>query len=97
MQVTQYRTQLYLDKERYVWLKQKAKEEDKAMAQVVREILDKVRVTQKTTTEKRKVTAYKKIRRLVGSIKGGPKDLSTHHDKYLGEALYQEILRNRGK
>ena len=95
MSVTQHRTQLFLDDERYQWLKQKAFEENKSIAQVVRETLDVVKKLQTSRPSNKKQLALKRLLRHVGSIKNGPKDLSINHDKYLGKALYEEMQRNR--
>lgn len=92
MKVTQYRTQLFLDEERYRWLKEKAYSEGKSIAQVVREVLDTVRSEHGTTLKKRKQIAYKKTQRIIGKGTKGPKDVSVHHDKYLGKALYKQIV-----
>lgn len=95
MNQTQFRTQLYLDSARHKWLKQRAAKENKSVARVVREALDKARKVQEKTEAERKRKAYKNLLKLVGSIKTGPADVSRNHDKYLGEALYKEMVDHR--
>ncbi|MFH1840611.1 MAG: CopG family transcriptional regulator [Candidatus Shapirobacteria bacterium] len=77
MNLTQHRTQLFLDEERYSWLRYRAFSEGKTMAQIVRELVDEKRSSP---------SAYPKIWRLVGSIKSKLlKDLSVNHDRYLAK------------
>lgn len=95
--VTQYRTQLLLDEDRYLWLKSEAEAEDKPMAQVVREMMDEKREKRRVAKKRKYSKAYKEILALGGSIreKGGVNDVSENHDKYLGEALYNDLMKNR--
>ncbi len=85
-QSTQIPSREFSDEEIDEWLK-----DDK----ISKTLAKKVRSAQKTIKDARNNALHAKIIKLAGSLKGGPKDLSINHDKYLGEGLYQEILRNR--
>lgn len=95
MNVTQYRTQLLLDQDRYSWLKQMAIEENSSIAEIVRNTIDEFRGKRRQQESSRKKKAYQDLLRLAGSISGGPKDVSINHDKYLGEWIYQHKVRGR--
>lgn len=74
------RTQIYLDESIYRDLTTLAKQENKAMAQVTREIL-KDGLTKRRTVDRSGKTAL--LRLLDLRITGGPPDLSTNIDHYL--------------
>ena len=95
--VTQYRTQSFFDEERYLWLKQIAIDENKSLAEVLREAVDELKEKKAKKRQRRYSAAYKRLLALAGSVKekGGVNDVSENHDKYLGEALYQEIVSKR--
>lgn len=95
--VTQYRTQSFFDEERYLWLKQTAAEENKSLAEMLREGVDELREKRARKKRQRYTAAYKELLKLAGSVKekGGVNDVSENHDKYIGEALYQELVRKR--
>lgn len=97
MKVTQHRAQLFLDTELYGWYKRIAREEDKSFAQIAREAMEQMRERREKTKKRRRQDLHKQIMALSGSIreKDGVTDVSVNHDKYLGEALYEEIVRNR--
>lgn len=95
MNVSQHRTQLLLDEDRHRWLKDKAKGEGRSIAEVVRQTIDEAREKQQKKEQQQKKIAFRELIKLSGSIKGGLVDLSINHDKYLGEALYQEVIKNR--
>ena len=95
MNVTQHRTQLYLDQERYRWLKMNASRQGSTLAQAIRDAIDMARHREAQNEKKRKDQIHKMIQQLIGAGKHGPSDVSVRHDDYLGEALYEEIKRNR--
>ncbi len=95
MNVTQYRTQLLLDEDRYSWLKQTAVEENSSIAEVVRKTIDAVRDKRQKQELSRKKNAHQDLLKLAGTISGGPKDASVNHDKYLAEWIYEHKVRNR--
>lgn len=95
MNVSQYRTQLLLDEDRYSWLKQMAMEDNSSIAEIVRRSIDEVRSKRQKLEFNRKQKARQNLLKLAGSIKGGPKDVSINHDKYLGEWIYQHKVRSR--
>ena len=95
MNVTQYRTQLLLDEDRYGWLRQTAAEADTSIAEVVRRTIDAARDKRQKQETSRKKNAYKDLLKLAGTISGGPKDVSINHDKYLAEWIYEHKVRNR--
>lgn len=72
---TQFRAQVYLDEERYLWLKEKSEAENKSFAQVFREVVDVVRGRKGTN---KRILAFK------GKYKDMP-DVSEKHDKYLND------------
>lgn len=96
MNVTQYRTQLLLDEDRYSWLRHRAVSEGKSLAQIVREIVDVVRLQKQKNLEETQQKIYKQILGLAGKGKKGPSDASVNHDKYLAEWIYDHKIR-RGK
>ena len=95
--MSQYRTQLLLDEDRYLWLKDEAKAADKSIAQMVRDMIDEKKQEREKRKQRKYTAAYGRLLALAGSIKekGGVNDVSENHDKYLGEALYQEIVSKR--
>lgn len=95
MNVTQYRTQLFLDEDRYSWLKRMAVEGDSSIAEVVRRTIDEVRGKRQKLESSRKKNAYQDLLKLGGTISGGPKDVSVNHDKYLGDWIYEHKVKNK--
>ena len=70
---------------------------DKSIAQIVREMVDEKKQEREKLKRRRYTAAYRRLLALAGSVKekGGINDVSENHDKYLGEALYQEIVSKR--
>ena len=70
---------------------------DKSIAQIVREMVDEKKQEREKLKRRRHTAAYRRLLALAGSVKekGGINDVSENHDKYLGEALYQEIVSKR--
>ena len=99
MKVTQHRTQMLLDTESYLWLKKRSREKEASIAQVVREVIHKERKKEERQKRKKYSQAYRELLSLAGSIteKDGVNDVSVNHDKYLGDALYKEIVSKRRK
>lgn len=95
MNVTQYRTQLLLDEDRYSWLRHQAASEGKSLAQTIREIVDVVRLQKQKNLEETQQKIYKQILSLAGKGKKGPSDVSVNHDKYLAEWIYDHKVRHR--
>lgn len=95
MNVTQFRTQLLLDEDRYRWLKETAAEESKSIAEIVRRTIDEVRSKHQKQESSRKKNAYQDLLKLGGTISGGPKDVSVNHDKYLGDWIYEHKIKNK--
>lgn len=97
MNNTQFRTQLFLDQDRYRWLKETATRQDASIAKVVRDLIDRVRKEQEKKKQKRLKVAHRALLKLIGKGKGGPPDVSENHDTYLGEDLYREMMAARPK
>ena len=95
MNVTQYRTQLLLDEDRYSWLRHQAASEGKSLARIIREIVDVVRLQKQKNLEQTQQKIYKQILDLSGKGKKGPADVSINHDKYLAEWIYNHKVRRR--
>ena len=93
--VTQYRTQSFFDEDRYLWLKQTAAEENKSLAEMLREGVDELREKRARKKRQQYSTAYKEILGLAGKGKKGPGDVSVNHDKYLADWLYQKKVEKR--
>lgn len=74
------RTQVYLPEDIYREVKVAAKKENKAAAQLVRELLEE------GLSQKRKKSSIGKALSMLASIKAkGPRDLSANIDRYLYE------------
>lgn len=71
------RTQIYLPKPTYEQLKSWAREENKSMAEKIRELLD-----QRLKKQKK---AEPVLKLLMKNTFKGPRDLARNHDKYLYE------------
>lgn len=73
------RTQIYLPEQTYEEMREWAREESKSMAEKIREVLDQ-RLKRHKPKKKKKhfLEALSELQ-----FKGGPKDLSVNHDKYL--------------
>jgi len=94
MNVTQHRTQLLLDEDRYNWLRHQAVSEGKSMAQVIRETVDVVRLQKQKNFDQKQQQIYKQILNLAGKGKKGPTDVSANHDKYLAEWIYNHKVKH---
>ena len=70
-----HRTQLYLDEFHYRALRETAQREKKSLAQLVREIIDR--------HLSRRHAARDPFLKAIGSIRGGPDNISERHKDYL--------------
>jgi hypothetical protein len=94
MNVTQHRTQLLLDEDRYSWLRHRAVSEGKSLARIIRETVDVVRLQKQKSQEQKQQQIYKQILNLAGKGKRGPADVSVNHDKYLAEWIYNHKVKH---
>lgn len=67
------------------------------MAQMIRRLIERSIGKEEKRVKKDKERAWKEFFKLAGIAKSNLKDLSTNHDKYLGDALYDEMMEKRGK
>lgn len=84
-----------LDQERYQWLKETAFRHDTSIAQIVRNIIDRVRNEQGKKEQQRILMAHRSLLKLLGKGKKGPSDVSERHDEYLGEDIYKHMMKSR--
>ena len=89
MSLTQYRTQLFLDESRYQWLVVKARQEEKSLAAVIRQMIDQERDDHKGPTVENKLP-YNRLKTIIGIVKKGKGDISKRHDYYLAETILQK-------
>lgn len=90
MAKSEVRTQIYLPAETHRALKTRARRDRMSMAGAVREALVQYLVEPSTEPYDLKNDP---IMKLAGIIKGGPRDASVNHDKYIYEALHEEYKR----
>jgi hypothetical protein len=77
------RTQVYLPRDIYEQLKQRANEEGITMAHQIREALLQYVVEQPEAEDAPVLAPDDPVWNLIGMCKGGPEDGSVNHDKYI--------------
>lgn len=95
--VTGHRTQIYLPESLYRLIIEKANKEEISMASMIRKIIEKSIIKEEKKNKKNKDKAWKEFFRLAGIGDIGLTDISTNHDKYLGDALYEDMMEKRNK
>lgn len=95
--VTGHRTQIYLPESLYRQIIEKANKEDISMAKMIRRIIEKSIGKEEKNAKMDKDKAWKEFFKLAGIAKTNIKDISINHDKYLGDALYEDMMEKREK
>jgi len=73
------RTQVYLDVDQYEWLRAEAYRRRTTLSKVLREAVIGLRDGGRPGGKR---LDLRKLSRYVGSVKGGPRDVSVNHDRY---------------
>lgn len=93
--VTGHRTQIYLPESLYRQIIEKANKNDVSMAKMIRSIIEKSIGQEEKKAKIDKEKAWKEFFNLAGIGKSNIRDLSTNHDKYLADDLYEEMMEKR--